>query len=165
VLPDPLHPAVVHFPIALGVLAPAVVAGLVWAIHTGRLPHRAWLAAVGLQILVVASAWVAVDTGHDQHERVERVVDKAVVEEHEEAAETFAWLASATLLIAAAGLIRSRAGDIARVLTLVAACAGMLAVAKVGHSGGELVYHYGAASAYTTGEAATPAASGDHDDD
>ena len=45
-LPDPLHPALVHFPIVLALLAPAIAAVLFWAIHTRRLPVRAWLAVI-----------------------------------------------------------------------------------------------------------------------
>ena len=47
-IPDPLHPAVVHLPIALAVLIPVLAAAFVLAIATGRLPARAWLRGVTL---------------------------------------------------------------------------------------------------------------------
>ena len=38
-LPDPLHPAVIHFPIVLMVLLPLVAAWALWTIRRGaRLP-------------------------------------------------------------------------------------------------------------------------------
>jgi hypothetical protein len=60
--PDPLHPAVVHLPIALAVLMPLLAAAWIAAIAKGFLPARAWLAVVVLQVLLGASAWLAVET-------------------------------------------------------------------------------------------------------
>lgn len=51
-LPNPLHPAVVHFPIVLAVLLPLFVIGALWAIRRGAAPLRAWslpLAMAGLR--------------------------------------------------------------------------------------------------------------------
>jgi hypothetical protein len=103
------------------------------------------------------SALVAVKTGEAQDERVERVVAEQPLETHEEAAETFLALSSGLALLVAAGLVRGRTGRIARLLGTTGA-AGLVAVAVyVGHSGGKLVYQYGAASAYTTPDARTAA--------
>lgn len=44
--PMPLHPALVHVPLGLAVLLPLLTAGVAWAVWTGRLPIRAWLAVV-----------------------------------------------------------------------------------------------------------------------
>src|SRR5512134_3400045 len=41
-LPDPLHPAVVHFPIVLMILLPLAAAGALWAIRRGVGPAKAW---------------------------------------------------------------------------------------------------------------------------
>ena len=45
-LPDPLHPAVVHLPIALAVLLPLLSLASLLAIRTGWLPQRAWSGVV-----------------------------------------------------------------------------------------------------------------------
>ena len=52
-------------------------------------------------------------------------------------------------LIAAAGLLGGITGRIARFSTLAGSLALVVVVARVGHTGGQLVYRYGAASAYT----------------
>jgi len=156
-LPDPLHPALVHFPIVLGLLAPLVAIALLWAIQTGRLPARAWIAVVLLQALIVGAGWITAEAGEEEEERVERVVREEVIEEHEEAAEWFNWIAAGTAAIAAAGLLPGTLGTVARGLAVVGALVAALAVVRVGHSGGELVYKHGAALAYLEGEAGVEA--------
>jgi hypothetical protein len=101
--------------------------------------------AVGLAL----SALVAVKTGEAQDERVERVVAEQPLESHEEAAETFLALSGGLALLVAIGLVRGRVGGLARGLGTVGALGLVAVAAYVGHSGGKLVYQYGAASAYT----------------
>ena len=86
-LPDPLHPAVVHFPIALAALIPLLALLSLLAIARSWLPVRTWAAIVLLQALLVGSAWLALETGEEQEERVERIVAERHIEDHEEAAE------------------------------------------------------------------------------
>ena len=151
----PLHPVVVHFPIVLAVLLPISSVWALWAIRKGTTPRRAWSVPAAMAVALALSALVAVKTGEAQDERVERVVAEQPLETHEEAAETFLTLSSGLALLVAAGLVRGRAGGIARVLG-TAGAAGLVAVAVyVGHSGGKLVYQYGAASAYATPDTRT----------
>lgn len=156
-LPDPLHPALVHFPIVLALLAPLLAAGFLFAIQTRRLPARAWLAVIALQLSIVASGWLTAETGEEEEERVERVVAEEPIEEHEEAAEAFLWISGIAVPIAVAGLVPGGVGAAARVLALVASLAAGAAVARVGHTGGLLVYEHGAAIAYLDGAAGAEA--------
>ncbi len=156
-LPDPLHPALVHFPIVLALLAPLLAAGFLWAIHTRRLPARAWLAIVVLQAAIVGAGWLTLEAGEDQEERVERVVRESTIEEHAEAAEWFLWIAGLTLPVAGAGLLTGGLGTGARGLALAGSLLAALAVARVGHTGGELVYKHGAALVYLDGPTAAKA--------
>ena len=145
----PLHPVVVHFPIVLAVLLPIFAAGALWAIRKGTTPRRAWLVPAAIALALAASAFVAVETGETQDERVERVVPEQPLEAHEEAAESFLTLSSGLALLVAAGLVRGRIGSVARGLGTAGAVGLVALAAYVGHSGGRLVYEYGAASAYT----------------
>jgi uncharacterized membrane protein len=147
-LPDPVHPLIVHFPIVLALLAPFTAGALFWVIRSGRAPVRAWAAVVALQVAVAGSAWVAVETGEHEEERVERVVAESAIEEHEESAERFLWIAALIVPLAAAGLLSGPVGIAARGLATAATLGAALAVAATGHSGGELVYRHGAATAY-----------------
>ncbi len=161
-LPDPLHPAVVHFPIALAALMPLFAALMLLAIRSGRTPPRTWAVVVLMQALLVGSAWFAEETGSDQEERVEKIVDEDHIEAHEESAEWVVYLGAAGLAIAGLGLAGGSVGGIARAAALVVSLATLVAAVRTGHSGGELVYRYGAANAYIEAPPNVPAAeSGD----
>jgi uncharacterized membrane protein len=147
-LPEPLHPAVVHLPIALAVLSPLAAIGALVAIRAGWLPRRVWVAVVALHALLAGSAWLAVETGEAQEETVERVVHERFIESHEEGAERFLAVVAVAALVSAAGLLAGRLGALGRVATAAAGAAVFAAAVAVGHSGGELVYRHGAASAY-----------------
>lgn len=147
-LPNPLHPAVVHFPIVLVVLLPLVALGALWAIRCGASVRRAWAVPLAFAAALAASAWVAVETGEAEEDRVERVVGEAALHEHEEAAERFLVLSGALLLVAAAGLTGGPLGRAGRLLSTVGAFGLIVAGVQVGAAGGELVYEHGAADAY-----------------
>lgn len=156
-LPDPLHPAVVHFPIVLSFIMPAVALVALWAIHRGVRVSRAWAVPVAFAAALALSAWVAVETGESQEERVERVVPESAMDTHAEAAETFLYLAAGLLVLSAAGFARGPVGRAARWVATAGAVGVMAVGANVGHKGGMLVYQHGAASAYTGGASGTAA--------
>jgi hypothetical protein len=78
-------------------------------------------------------------------------VAERAIHGHEEAAERFLVLSGVLLLVAAVGLAPRTVGEAARLLTAVGPLGLLAAGVQVGHSGGELVYRHGAASAYTDG--------------
>jgi uncharacterized membrane protein len=159
-LPDPLHPAVVHFPIVLAFLLPIFALAAIWAIHRGSATARTWLVPVALSAALALSSWVAVQTGEGQEEKVEDIVPNAALDTHEEAAELFLTLSGVLVLVAGAGFLPGVAGRTARAAAALGAV-GLVAVgANVGHSGGELVYKHGAASAYAQPHGPANTASG-----
>jgi hypothetical protein len=111
------------------------------------------------------SSWVAVETGENEEDVVEPVVAEAAVHEHEEDAELFLVLSGALLLVTAAGLLRGAPGRTARLGAIAGAVALAALGARVGHSGGNLVYRDGAASAYTGGPAGQIQAAREVEDD
>ena len=147
-LPNPLHPAVVHFPIVLVVLLPLVAVGALWAIRRGASARWAWAVPLAVAAALTLSAWVAIETGEAEEERVEQVVSEQALHEHEEAAERFLVLSGVLLLMAATGLAGGTLGRAGRLLSTVGSVGLIAAGAQVGAAGGELVYRHGAASAY-----------------
>jgi len=147
----PLHPAIVHLPLGVALAVPLVALALTVALWRGRLPAGVWGLVVGLQVLVVGGGGLAMRTGEQEEDRVEQVVAKKLIHEHEEKAEAFMGSAWAVLFLSAGVLfVRSRPG-LVRALT-AATTVGAVAMAGLGltagHAGGELVYVHGAAKAY-----------------
>jgi uncharacterized membrane protein len=146
----PLHPAIVHLPLGLAILMPLMAAGFAWALWSGRVRPRAWIAVVALQALLVGSGMVAMNTGEAEEDRVESVVQKSAIHQHEEFAEQFVWSAGGTLVLAGLVLVFRQArisrGLAAAAVVATVAVAGL--ALRVGHAGGQLVYAHGAASAY-----------------
>jgi uncharacterized membrane protein len=159
-LPNPLHPAIVHFPVVLALLLPLFIAGGFWAMRRGASLRRAWLLPTVAAAALAGSSWLAVETGEEQGERVERVVAERALDAHEDLAEAFLTGSAVVAVIAAAGLVGGLAGRVARLATVTGSLvlAGM--VVRVGHTGGELVYRYGAASAYATPDTSAAASAG-----
>ncbi|MBK6307884.1 MAG: hypothetical protein IPF47_20010 [Gemmatimonadetes bacterium] len=171
-IPTPLHPAIVHLPIALSVLLPFFAIGTMVAIGRGARPLKAWGITTALFAALTLSSWLAVETGEQQTERVEQVIAEAPIETHEEAAEAFLLFSLGVLGVAAVGLTSGKLGTVARVAGTVGALALVGAGYQVGQTGGKLVYQYGAASAYTdgntvvrAGEVTTDRATTSDDDD
>jgi uncharacterized membrane protein len=147
-LPNPLHPSIVHFPVVLAFFLPIFAFGAVWTIRRGARPTRAWSIPLALAVALVASTWAAVQSGEAANKRVEGAVPEQPLEHHENLAEQFFMAAGVLAAVAAVGLVKGRTGRIARIATAVGGVILIADVARVGHSGGELVYRYGAANAY-----------------
>jgi uncharacterized membrane protein len=147
-LPEPLHPAVVHFPLVLAFLLPMFALGGLWAISRGARPMRGWALPFAFAAVLAASGWVALETGEAEEEKVEGVVAEAALEAHEEAAERFLVLSGLLLVVAGVGLVGGTVGAAGRVLTAVGSLGVLVAAISVGGAGGDLVYHHGAAGPY-----------------
>jgi uncharacterized membrane protein len=154
-LPDPLHPAVVHFPIVLSVLLPISALGALWAIRAGVKRAHAWAFPVVIAAALTLAGWAAMETGEAQEERVEGVVTEQVLHAHEEAAERFLLFGGVATLVLAAGLAGGTLGTAARIVGTVGTVVVLWSGYQVGSAGGELVYVHGAASAYVDGGSRT----------
>lgn len=165
-IPDPLHPAVVHFPIVLALLLPIGAAVALWRIRRGAKWRPAWVLPVALAAALSLSTWFAVQTGGAQEDRVENVVPDKALDAHEEAAELMLTLSSVLLVVTAVGFAPGVIGKASRYVATAGAVGLVAAAMVVGHSGGQLVYKYNAASAYTGqggGVAQAPSTAGEHD--
>ena len=159
-LPNPIHPAIVHFPIVLMFLLP-IAAGYYWLrARRGAAPRRSWTVPAFFAGALALSAWVAVQTGEAQEERIERVIAENVLHAHEEPAEAFLLISAFVLFLALLGYLRAPFGTAARILASSASVVALVAGVLVGATGGDLVYKHGAAAAY-----AQPATQSGDDDE
>jgi len=147
-MPNPLHPAVVHFPLVLAVLFPFVAAAALFASRRPGAGRGAWIALTVMALLLVGSAWLAIETGERQAEAVERVVPEGLVEGHEEAAEGLLLGAAIVTAVVLLGLAPGKVGRGARWLSVPAGLVVLGLAVRVGDLGGKLVYQHGAASVY-----------------
>lgn len=172
---DGLHPLIVHFPIALIMVAPIfVILSMIFRKSTMQLA----VCALVLMTLGTVGSMVAVSTGEATAELNENIPSaEAAIEEHEELAETTqTMLIVVTLvyaLIVVAPLVYKKVLDPVPSIVLNAAFLILFAVAasylaNTAHQGGVLVHTYGVHA--NLGTPATPVSgeggeSGDEDDD
>lgn len=143
-IPDPLHPAIVHFPIVL------ILLGTGTAVATLVFP-RAALAGFSAVILAFAAAGAVAATwsGDEDEEKAERsgAAAKQVFEEHEEwgeRARNAAILAALAAAAAAVSLKRlPRFSRVMAAITAIVALSASWCVIEAGHYGGQLVYQHG----------------------
>lgn len=170
ILPTPLHPAIVHLPMAIVVLTPLFAVGALLAIRKGVRAVWAWGVPVALIGCLMLSGWASLQTGGQDEDRVERTAGEAAVETHEEAAEGFLVATGVVLLLSLGGFAGGKVGTVTRGLATAATVALLGLGYNVGHSGGALVYGDGstmaaAGSTDATGVARRERAATDDDDD
>ena len=147
----PLHPIAAHFPIVLGVILPVLALVIWWAIKKEYLQQKAWVLVVFLALAYGVSSFVAVELGEEDEDKVEKVVSEKVIEEHEEAGEMIPWIASGLFLISLAGFVPKNSNRF-RLALVILSLTAIIPLANTGHTGGKLVYQYGAANAHLSGE-------------
>ena len=140
-IPNPLHPAVVHFPIAL-IMVGAFLSVLAVIFRRWALPAALVLA------LGAAGAVVAVKTGEDADHDAGRISAQAqeVLKKHAQAAELTRNLSLAAAGLAVVALFLGKIPLLRRILAGLVAIVALIAVwsvAETGHYGGELVYRNG----------------------
>jgi uncharacterized membrane protein len=142
--PEPLHPAIVHFPIAL------ILLGTVAAVATLVFPRAAlaWFSA-GILAFASVGALAATWSGDEDEEKAEHAgagVER-ILEEHEEWAERSRNAAIIAMLAAGGAAISLKRLPVfsraAAAITAAVAFGASWCVLEAGHYGGQLVYQHG----------------------
>ena len=142
-----IHPMLVHFPIAL------LIVGFVADI-TGLFVKKAYLTQAGflLQILGVLGVVAALISGNLAGSGVseEGILGQAI-ERHEEAAELTIWIAGIAAVYRIVLVILKKFESYWKTIGLIMYFASVMAVARTGYYGGELVYKHAAGVQFTLG--------------
>ena len=143
-LPNPLHPAVVHFPIVLLLLGALVALTGVFVRKYG-IPAL----AAGLLVLGAGGTWGAVESGESDGGLVENAAPQVndLVDAHETWAKRTLTISLLAAFAAGGSVLTVRWPRTARAVAVVAAIASVTAaycVYETGHRGGALVYRHGA---------------------
>ena len=143
-LPQPLHPAIVHFPIVLIILGTGAA---VLSLVIGRWSIREWTTV--LLVLAALGTMAATWSGGDQAREVRATLSPAVkqlLHNHAEWGETTRdfTLASAVLSVIALGLQKwPQLALVVRLVLVLVALGAMWSVIQTGSLGGKMVYHQG----------------------
>lgn len=149
-----LHPAVVHFPIALLVVSTLLFLCLALFFRSERAVSsgtrdRLTFTARFLLVAGVVGAWAAVISGDTAESIVNRVIcNPEVTHEHAYWAEWAAYLYSAALVAVFSNVWlaqRKLVGGVLSILALLLMITGLGALSYASHLGGSLVYQQGAA--------------------
>ena len=164
-----IHPLIVHFPIALLLFAPLFIVIGVLRKPKASLPFL--IVALILMTLGTAATFVAASSGEAAGELADKdSTVKAVLEQHEELAQTTESAFSALTLIFAAILFvprllrRERTRVISTILPLVFLvfyATGAILLANTAHQGGRLVHELGVKAQIQPGAVAVEAAERD----
>jgi uncharacterized membrane protein len=158
VIPNPLHPAIVHFPIVLLLMGMGVaLLAVFWRKH-----HVPALAAV-LLVLGALGTWAAVESGKSDGGLVESssLELNALVDAHETWAKRTLAISILAAFAAGGSVLTARWPRIARAVAIVAAAVSMgsvYGIYETGHRGGALVYRHGAGVEFAANQLSTPAA-------
>lgn len=145
----PFHPLIVHFPMAMTFILPILVIVFALMIKTNKMSQKSWLIIVGLQLAVVVTGYISLETGEMEEDRVAKVVSKHLIHEHEEAAEIFVGSTVIALVLSiAAFFIRKEMSFPLKMAIGVVGLVSCFLAYRTGKLGGELVYKHGAAAAY-----------------
>jgi uncharacterized membrane protein len=147
---DSVHPLIVHFPIALLLIAPVLI---VLGLFLPRHGRGLFIGALVMMVLGTIGTYFAVATGQAAGELAERTAGIAgVLERHEELAETARAIFTALTVVFAAllfvpsffkkGLARKTV-TVASLAFLLLYAGGAILLANVAHQGGMLVHQYG----------------------
>jgi uncharacterized membrane protein len=142
-IPQPLHPAIVHFPIVL-IFFGAILSALTIITRRGALPQ---LTAVIL-ILAAGAAQLAVKTGGDQVDEIVNRMPQAkhlilVHAEWGERVRTAAVIAAISAVVALAFYRFARFRRFLAIVTTLIAGAACYCTLQAAQYGGNMVYHHG----------------------
>ena len=145
----PLHPMIVHFPMAITFILPVLIFIFAYMIKINKMTPKAWLIIVGIQLLVVVTGYISLETGETEEPTVQRVVSKNLIHDHEEAAEIFVGSTVLALVLSiGAFFLRKEISFLVMLGIGAMSLVSCYLAFQTGTLGGELVYKHGAASAY-----------------
>ena len=153
-LPDPLHPAIIHFPIVLSLVA------LLFEVVARHPRARSLEGAAGLLVLLAAvSSVVAVVTGNAAHDdAVVPPAAVALVARHEQIGELAMWTLLAVAAVRVALTWRGWFTGIVPWVYVLALALGATLVGVNGYIGGKMVFDHGVGTGPVQRQPAAPPA-------
>lgn len=149
--PELLHPAIVHLPLGVAVVLPALCLIALW-LHFRRHEESAvfarfWVALVACLLAASAGALLAHETGEAGEHALEKFIEKAAIGRHEAFSKVFAGLLYAASAVGVlVFFLRGRVKGLGILLVSALCTAALVAGILTGNEGGKLVYEHKAAN-------------------
>ncbi len=145
----PFHPLISHFPIALAFIIPLLSITFALLIKSGKMLSQTWLIIIALNLTTVTMGYVAIKSGVAEEAAMEKVLEKKLLQTHESTAEVFVGLiVISTLLSLSAFFLKDHFQFAVQMCSAGLGLVGIYFAYQTAILGGELVYKYGAATAY-----------------
>ncbi len=128
----PLHPVIVHFPVALTLFFLFLYPALILWIGQKEDRQKTWAVVPALSLLLVLLSYGALFTGEQDEELVEEVISHEALEAHEHAAEYFFYFTWVPFLISLAGIKPWKGRKPARWMAVLAGFIGVLIIIRPG---------------------------------
>lgn len=145
----PFHTIISHFPIALAFVLPALAIAFALLIKNEKMQAKTWLIIFALNLTTAVTGYVSIKSGVAEEPAMEKLIERKILQTHESVAEVFVGtVVICTLLSLTAFFIKK---EFQFPLQLMSAGLGLVSIYfayQTAILGGELVYKYGAASAY-----------------
>ena len=142
-----IHPMVVHFPIAL------LIVGFISEL-IGLIFKKEFFSRTGFYLLILGSIGViaAFYSGRSAGEGITEVgMLKQALETHEDAAELALWIVAAAALLRIVLVLLKKYKGALQYLSIFVFLIGVLAIARTGYYGGELVFKHAAGVQFNIG--------------
>jgi uncharacterized membrane protein len=135
----PVHPIIVHFPIAIGCLLPLLMLLNIVAMRRWQWPQKTWWMIVAFQLIFLLSSIAAVEAGEwDEENRSAPMA--AGMADHEEWGEKVPIAAGVMLVLTLVPLFIRKRNHSMMIACIVGSAVVVVLLIKVGHTGGLLVY-------------------------
>jgi uncharacterized membrane protein len=145
----PFHPSIVHLPIVLSFMLPFVMIFCFLMLKTQKSHHLIWALVIFLQGIVVLSGYLALESGEIEEDRVEKIVEAKMINQHEEAAEIFVGFSVIIFCLNIVAYFLKGQYQFNVMLTAIfLAFVSLFLGINVGSRGGDLVYKHGAGRAF-----------------
>lgn len=139
----PVHPLLVHLPIALILLAPFLGLGLLLLLRKEPVQSGLWRILVFWHILLTFSIYAAMTAGEWEREKIVDPVAISRIQAHEDAATLLLLFSLPAIAVAALGIRENSRTFFMRIGLIVVQVFLLLLCVRTAHLGGELVYRYG----------------------
>ena len=146
----PFHPLYAHVTLGLVFLLPLLTTGILWGVRKKYFSPSTWIIVLFLLCLLLGAGGLSMTSGEE--EVLKNVLPLETIEFHKDKAYLFVFMCFVLFVLGIVGAFYKEGQKKFRIQVAIVLGSFLIMAwaVTVGHSGGELVYKYGAAEYYTS---------------